>query len=224
MKKTSLSIEKILTLDGTDSLFVPELNEQYHSKFGAFTESRHIYINNGLHSLHSNHISIFELGFGTGLNAFLTLSEADKFKIKVKYDAIEINPLPLSIINQLNYASKAGTAYSNLFLKLHEAEWGKETELSACFTLKKLHHDFCSYLFDQKYDLIYFDAFAPMVQPELWTQEIFNKVSEAMNPDAILVTYSAMGEIRRRLISSGLEVKRLPGPPGKREILQAHKP
>ena len=224
MRKTSLSVEKILTQDGSDSLFVPELKEQYHSKFGAFTESMHIYINNGLHSLHSKSISIFELGFGTGLNAFLTLLEADKFKINVKYDAVEINPLPLSVINQLNYASNAGNAYSELFLKLHEAEWGKETELLAYFALKKIQQDFCSYVFDQKYDLFYFDAFAPMVQPELWTQEIFNKVSEAMNPDAILVTYSAMGEIRRRLISSGLEVKRLPGPPGKREILQAHKP
>jgi tRNA U34 5-methylaminomethyl-2-thiouridine-forming methyltransferase MnmC len=218
-----ISTEIILTQDGSASIFVPELNEQYHSRFGAITESLHIYIGHGLYALHSKNISIFELGFGTGLNAFLTLTEANKTQLKVNYVAIELYPLPDSITNQLNYASRIEGSDSNLFLKLHKTEWGIETKLSGHFAIKKLNQDFSNYNFECKYDLFYFDAFAPMVQPELWTQEIFNKISQAMNPGAILVTYSAMGEIRRRLISAGLEVKRLSGPPGKREILQAHK-
>lgn len=218
------STEIISTQDGSDSLYVPELKEQYHSRFGAITESMHIYIRYGLHSLHSTKISLFEIGFGTGLNAFLTLTEADKYGISVNYDAIELYPLPPSITNKLNYSSKINDSDAKLFLKLHEAEWGKVTELSAHFALKKLNQDFCNYTFDRKYDLFYFDAFAPLVQPELWTQEIFNRISEAMNHGAILVTYSAMGEIRRRLMSAGLDIMRLPGPAGKREIIQAHKP
>jgi tRNA U34 5-methylaminomethyl-2-thiouridine-forming methyltransferase MnmC len=224
MGYNSLSPEIILTQDGSNSLFVPELKEQYHSRFGAITESRHIYIRLGLYACHSNTITIFELGFGTGLNAFLSLAESERSGLKLKYDAIELYPLPMSIISQLNYASEIKSSASNLFLKLHEAEWEKEIELSPKFSIRKMHQDFCTYSFEQKYDLFYFDAFAPTVQPELWKQEIFNKISEAMNPGAILVTYSAKGEIRRRLISAGLEVSRLPGPPGKREIIQAHKP
>ena len=224
MCNKSLNTEIILTRDGSPSLFVPELNEQYHSRFGAITESLHIYIGHGLNALHSNNISIFELGFGTGLNAFLTLIEAKNSQIKVNYEAIELYPLSLVIINRLNYPSKIEGSDSNSYFKLHEAEWGKKTKLSAHFALKKIHQDFRTYNFVRKYDLFYFDAFAPAVQPELWTQEIFNKIYDAMNPGAILVTYSAMGEIRRRLIATGLEVKRLSGPPGKREILQAYKP
>jgi tRNA U34 5-methylaminomethyl-2-thiouridine-forming methyltransferase MnmC len=224
MSNKSLNTEIILTEDGSSSLFVPELNEQYHSRFGAITESLHIYIGYGLNALHSNAISIFELGFGTGLNAFLTLTKANSSQMRIHYDTIELYPLPLSITNYLDYPARIEGSDPNVYRKLHEAEWGKETEISPLFTIKKLLQDFSEYIFERNYDLIYFDAFAPSVQPELWTQERFNKISEAMAPGAILVTYSAMGDVRRRLISAGLEVKRLPGPPGKREILQAHKP
>jgi tRNA U34 5-methylaminomethyl-2-thiouridine-forming methyltransferase MnmC len=218
------NIEIVLTQDGSPSLFIPELQEQYHSRYGAITESLHIYIGHGFHALHSKNISIFEIGFGTGLNAFLTLTEANASGIKVRYDAIELYPLSSSITDKLDYPSRVAGSEKELYRKLHEIQWGTETEISTMFWIKKIQKDFREYHFDRKYDLFYFDAFAPLVQPELWTQERFDRISEAMNPGAILVTYSAMGIIRRRLISAGLEVRRLSGPPGKREILQAFKP
>ena len=220
---SSLHKEIIITQDGSPSIFIPELNEHYHSRFGAITESLHIYVGHGFQAHYTKNISVFEVGFGSGLNTFLTYIEANNSGRKVCYDTIELYPLPLSMINKLDYPSCIKGSDSNVYMKLHEAEWEKKTNISAYFAFTKLNRDFSTYNFEQRYDLIYFDAFAPSVQPELWTGEIFRKISEAMNPGAILVTYSAMGEIRRRLISAGLEVKRLPGPPGKREILQAHK-
>ena len=224
MIRNSPDIEIVLTEDGSPSLFVPEFKEQYHSRFGAITESMHIYIGHGFHELHSGNISIFEVGFGTGLNAFLTISEAISSEIKIQYDAIELYPISVEIAAKLDFPSLVKGSDPSLFLKMHEAEWGKELTIIPGITLRKLEQDFISYAFDRKYDLIYFDAFAPDVQPELWTQERFDRIYEALNPGGILVTYSAKGEIRRRLVASGLEVKRLAGPPGKREILQAHKP
>jgi tRNA U34 5-methylaminomethyl-2-thiouridine-forming methyltransferase MnmC len=215
--------EIIRTDDGSASIFAAEFNEPYHSRFGAITESMHIYIRNGLYALNQPGISVFELGFGTGLNAFLTLTEAGKAGLYVNYETVELYPLPYSIIKQLDYASRVEGSDINLFLKLHETEWDEQKEITNHFVFKKINTDFSLFEFKRKYDLFYFDAFAPLVQPELWTQNIFNKISEAMNQGAFLVTYSAMGEIRRKLLSAGLEVNRISGPPGKREILQAYK-
>jgi len=216
--------EIVVTEDGSPSLFVPELKEQYHSRFGAITESMHIYIGLGLHAIRSQNVSIFEVGFGTGLNAFLTLTESVTAGKTIMYDSIEFYPISKEIAGKLDYPSLVKGSDPILYTKLHETEWEKEISILPGFTLRKLKADFSSYIFDRKYDLVYFDAFAPLVQPEMWTQERFDRISGALNPGGIFVTYSAMGEIRRRLIASGLVVKRLPGPPGKREILQAFKP
>jgi tRNA U34 5-methylaminomethyl-2-thiouridine-forming methyltransferase MnmC len=214
-------VEIVVTGDGSPSLFVPELKEQYHSRFGAIAESMHIYIGLGFNAVKSNDISVFELGFGTGLNALLTFREARAAGVKVQYDSIELYPVTTDIAEKLDYSS--WIKETEIYTELHHAEWGQDVRISPEFTLRKIQADFRSYIFNRKYDLFYFDAFAPQVQPELWTQERFDRIAEAMKPGGILVTYSAMGEIRRRLLAAGFEVKRLAGPPGKREILQAYK-
>jgi tRNA U34 5-methylaminomethyl-2-thiouridine-forming methyltransferase MnmC len=221
-----MKVELVTTGDGSSSLFVPELNEHYHSTFGAIGESKHIFIEAGFNAKvsGSNEIHILEVGFGTGLNAYLTLLESNKGKAKIKYTSIEPNILPESITGDLNYASIINQSDVELFTKLHAASWNQLVEISPFFSLKKLN----GYLETiqlplMKFDLIYFDAFGPDVQPDLWTESIFKKIFEATAEKGILVTYSAKGSVRRALKSAGFYVEKLPGPPGKREITRAIK-
>ena len=218
----------IKTDDGSVTIHLPEWNEQYHSKHGAVQEARHVFLKMGLHHLlefnaSKNH-SILEIGFGTGLNAFLTLLEAEKLQVNIKYTGVEAYPVPPEEVEMLNYPEAAqAKENSDLFLKLHTSDWGHEIKISPNFILNKIQKKFAEIEDENLYDLIYFDAFGARVQPELWTEEIFRKMFKALKPKGILVTYAAKGSVRRAMIASGFEVQKLPGPPGKREMLRAVK-
>lgn len=205
--------------DGSHTLYVPELDEHYHSTNGAYNESVHVFIApNLLHTSKSN-ISIIEIGFGTGLNTFLTaLNQNDK---TIFYHSLEKYPLTSELTEQLNFASNEEE--QTLFSKMHQLPWQIPGELKDGFTLLKDENDLTSIIFDKSYDLVYFDAFAPEKQPEMWAPELFQKIYNAMNENGILTTYCAKGVVRRTLQACGFEVERLPGPKGKREMLRATK-
>lgn len=211
-------IEK--TADGSNTIYIQEIDEHYHSIKGAFTESEHIFINMGLKHSSVKNPNILEIGFGTGLNAFLTAMEATKSERKVYYTSIEKFPLDIDTVRLLQYPENIDPEKASLYYSLHEAEWNLPQPITEFFTLEKIEGDFTKYQFRSNYDIIYFDAFAPEKQPEMWSQELFDNLFEKLNPGGILTTYCAKGSIRRMLQSAGFKVERLPGPPGgKREIL-----
>lgn len=214
-----------ITADGSHTLFVPHLNEHYHSTNGAVQESQHIFIEAGLHHCGKENINVLEIGFGTGLNAFLTLLDGEQSGKVVNYITLEAFPLPESIIEQLNYPHYISQAKAYLYYRLHEVDWDKEVEITPAFKFTKIEADFIRYSFGDisDIDVVYFDAFAPEKQPEMWSQELFDKLYAFMNLEGILVTYCAKGIVRRMLQQSGFGVERLPGPPGKREMLRATK-
>ncbi len=217
----------IKTEDGSHTLFVPELNEHYHSVHGAINESQHIFIQNGLKKIMSasKNISILEIGFGTGLNAFLTAIESEKNDIKINYTAIEKYPLDLEKNLSLNYPQLIeNNKYSWLFEKIITANWNKQNNLTDNFSINKISLDAEDYLYEaDSFHLVYFDAFSPDVQPELWSEKIFRKIFLSMKNNSIFVTYSCKGIVKRALKVTGFEVVKLPGPIGKREILNALK-
>lgn len=212
-----------ITGDGSATLYVPELDEHYHSTNGAVQESEHIFIERGLHALVKPTIRIFEFGFGTGLNALLTLLNGlDK---SIVYHGLERFPLNWPLIHKLGYHIFLNLSAEEklLFRKMHEGEWDKELLIKPGFKLKKSNKNLFDYTVEEKYDLVYFDAFAPAVQPELWKEEVFLKLFQALNDDGIMVTYCAKGEVRRIMQRVGFTMERLPGPPGKREMLRGVK-
>lgn len=216
--------EIITTADGSGTIFIPVLKEQYHSVNGAVTESRHVYISNGLHCFcHKQELTILEVGFGTGLNALLTAEYAINNRIAVTYFGVEKYPLGSELLGKLDYGKYAGSEGAHLFRMIHESKWGEVTRIHSLFKLKKLQGDFLDYGWEEDIgpDLVYFDAFGPDKQPEMWTEEVFRRLSVHMAEGGILVTYSAKGEVRRRLKSAGFKTERLPGPPGKREMIRA---
>ena len=217
-----LQIEK--TADGSNTLFVPELDEHYHSTKGALTESEHIFIQTGLRHCPLQEIHVLEIGFGTGLNAFLTLLEAEKTACDIHYTSIERYPLDETIVKELHYPELIAPAQAEMFHALHQAAWNLPQEVTPHFTLLKIEGDFTRFELREKYDVVYFDAFAPEKQPEMWNQKLFDNLHSIMNPGGILTTYCAKGAVRRMLQASGFRIERLPGPPGgKREILRATK-
>lgn len=203
------------TEDESKTLFSPQFKEHYHSTFGALGESRHIYLDAAYHFCAAAQPAVLEVGFGTGLNAYLTRLEAEKTSRKTYYEALELYPLPREIYLQLSDEPR--------FLDLHNAEWEKENVLSETFSLKKRNLNLEAADYNKLFDIVYFDAFSPNVQPELWTQEIFQKIYDKMNTNAVLTTYCAKGEVRRTLQRIGFIVERIPGPKGKREIIRAVK-
>jgi tRNA U34 5-methylaminomethyl-2-thiouridine-forming methyltransferase MnmC len=212
------------TADGSYTLYVPELDEHYHSVKGALTESQHIFINMGLKHSSVTSPHILEIGLGTGLNCVLTLLEAKESQRHVYYTGIERYPLNEEIIRKLNYPSIIGKECEEDYFAIHQAPWEEDVCLSPWFTLHKMEGDFTHYSFEQKYDIIYFDAFAPEKQPEMWEQSLFDNLYQVLNEGGILTTYCAKGVVRRMLQTAGFKVERLPGPPGgKREILRATK-
>ena len=218
--------ELITTEDGSNSIYVPELNENYHSTHGAIQESTHVFIENGLKEILKSKsvINIFEMGFGTGLNAFLTLIYSLDNEVNIKYSAVEAFPLESEILTSLNYSEliQDGTFY-DYFKNMHSTKWDQWSILSDRFQLKKYLSYLENFQPENKFDLVYFDAFAPNVQPELWTTEVFVNIFNSMNPGSILVTYCCKGDVKRSLKSAGFSIEKLPGPPGKREILRARK-
>lgn len=212
------------TADGSYTLFVPEMDEHYHSVKGALTESEHIFIGNGLRHAAATSPRVLEIGFGTGLNAFLTLLEAQRTGRSIHYTTIERYPLDSRTVDCLRYPELVAPEAAPLFAELHRAPWNTPRTIIPEFTLLKLEADFTGYDFEGGYDVVYFDAFAPEKQPEMWTQPLFDRIFGKMNPGGVLTTYCAKGVVRRMLQSAGFTVERLPGPPGgKREILRATK-
>ncbi|WP_294612865.1 tRNA (5-methylaminomethyl-2-thiouridine)(34)-methyltransferase MnmD [uncultured Bacteroides sp.] len=205
------------TEDGSATLFVPELDEHYHSVKGARTESQHIFIDMGLKASAAPQPRVLEIGFGTGLNALLTLETAEQEKRHVHYTGIELYPLAWEEVSALGYSDNP------LFEKLHTAPWEEDVEISPYFTLRKIKGDANVVISDeQSLNLVYFDAFAPEKQPEMWNEQLFRSLYVNMDSGGILTTYCAKGVIRRLLQAVGFRVERLPGPPGgKREILRA---
>lgn len=217
--------EFVITQDGSHTIYLPEMDEHYHSTHGAIQESVHIYINEGLLQFSSRKISLLEIGFGTGLNAFLTYIFAKKHHISVNYYSIEKYPLIEPEYKRLNYASGEFGEFAPIFEKLHSADWNTDFFLDSNFKLHKIQDDLTTHSFDLpvKVDLVYYDAFAPNKQPDLWTDEVISKVSKCVGKDGLIVTYCAKGSVRRAFASAGFEMKRLPGPPGKKEIIRGKK-
>ncbi|HUX96356.1 MAG TPA: tRNA (5-methylaminomethyl-2-thiouridine)(34)-methyltransferase MnmD [Bacteroidales bacterium] len=215
--------EIILTADGSHTLFVPELNEHYHSVHGAIQESEFIFINNGFVACKADPVNILEIGFGTGLNAFLTALKSCAGTRKVHYTSVEKYPLPEEITDSLNYHIFKGEDTRKIFYNLHSSPWNSEVTICDNFILKKIESDITNSFPDGSFDLIYFDAFGPDKQPEMWNSEIFKKIADSTREDGVFITYSAKGEVKRKLRSNGFIVTMLPGPPGKRQIIRADK-
>ena len=217
--------EIIITADGSSSIYLPELEESYHSKHGAIQEAYHVFIKSGLNLFENDSkISILEIGLGSGLNCFITFLEAKKRKLQINYIGVEGFPLEKEIIEKLNYVDRLNCAGEELIFKMmHENPWNEKQKLSNFFSLTKRKQYFNEIDDKNKFNLIYFDAFAARVQPELWTELIFKKMYASLRKEGILVTYSAKGSVRRAMQDVGFSVEKLPGPPGKRQMLRGVK-
>jgi len=218
----------IITKDGSHSIEIPEMNVTYHSIHGALQESTHVFINAGLLAsdlfdfIGVHHV--LEIGFGTGLNALLTLIEADKHQNRIYYTAIEPYPLSENEIKPLNYCEQLNLAqYKPRFERMHETGWEEMFEITQYFRLTKIKCSLPDFSDEEKFRIIYFDAFAPAAQPELWTKEIFENMYKLLLPDGILVTYCSKGDVRRNMQAAGFTIEKIQGPPGKREMLRARK-
>jgi tRNA U34 5-methylaminomethyl-2-thiouridine-forming methyltransferase MnmC len=214
----------IETADGSHSLYHEQLRETYHSTHGARQESEHVFIRNGLNAateVGGRHC-ILEVGFGTGLNAWLTAIEAEKRNLQIAYAALEPTPLHEDIYKELNFHG-GDPAQQALLLALHSAEWQTTVKINSRMQITKSQEKVQDFITDEKFNLIYYDAFGPPAQPDMWTTQIFSSLYNMMSSGGILVTYCAKGQVRRDLQQTGFAVERLAGPPGKREMLRAFK-
>ena len=213
--------EILITSDGSTTINLPDLNEQYHSKNGSINESYHVFIESGLRQITSDKVSILEIGFGTGLNCFITYLEA---KREIDYFGVEAYPVTAEEVEKMNFISVLkAEKEANVFNKIHDVSWEEKHKISDTFSLTKRKQFFEDIEDKDAFNLIYFDAFGARVQPQLWTVEIFQKMFNSLKENGILVTYSAKGSVRRAMQEVGFTVERLPGPPGKREMLRARK-
>ena len=214
----------ITTGDGSKTIQIEDWNEQYHSKHGAVQEAYHVFIEHGLWLFNNRSITILEVGFGTGLNALITLLEAAKQQLTVDYIGVEAFPVSVDEISALDYCRQLGADNVEAsFNKMHSSNWEEEVAITPDFSLLKQKKDFRQIDEENLVDLVYFDAFGARVQPDLWTEEIFSIMHNALKQEGVLVTYAAKGSVRRAMQAVGFTVERLPGPPGKREMLRAIK-
>lgn len=218
-------IQPILTSDGSHTLFNQELNETYHSRHGAIQESRHVFITNGfLHCMTGKKkMNILEVGFGTGLNAMLTLTSANN--LSVNYIAVDLFPLEKNTLRQINYASVLNWNghEKDCFIKMHDAAGKPGIALSDNFSFQFIKDDFTHLSFSEKFDLIYYDAFGPRAQPGMWKREVLERAYHCLTQGGILVSYCAKGDVKRIFKSFGAAVEALAGPPGKREMIRITK-
>ncbi len=216
--------EIIQTADGSTTIHLPEWNENYHSKHGAIQEAKHVFIQNGLSLFAGKSIRILEIGFGTGLNAFITYLESKQLDINIDYVGVEAYPVSEQEIVSMNYVNELNAkAQSEVFEDMHRTAWEDKFQISEDFSLTKRQQFFDTIEDIDSFDLIYFDAFGYRVQPELWSTEIFRRMFNALKRGGILVTYAARGVVKRSMIEVGFTVEKLPGPPGKREMFRATK-
>lgn len=216
--------EHFLTEDGSSSLFSNQFETLYHSKHGALNESRHVFIQAGLVPMASIFptVRILEMGFGTGLNAILAQQFAQNHQIPIRFTSFEQYPIDLDLLDALNYCTTIPYP-KYLFEKIHFSQWNQWNEISENFLLHKRQDDILLLNDSNEYNLVFFDAFSPNEQPELWEPIVFEKIYNALVLDGCLVTYCAKGQVKRNLRSVGFEVESLPGPPGKREMTRAWK-
>lgn len=221
-----MSIRVMTTLDQSHTLYNEALDETYHSRNGAVEESLYVFLKQGLEKAAETkkEIRILEIGFGTGLNAILTLVACERMQLLCHYHSLETYPLQPSLISTLNYTGFVEPDYHDLFRRMHEVEWNTLQPITDFFHLQKIEQSIHDYVPKGDTDLIYFDAFGPDKQPDMWTGEVFAKMFAALKPGGILVTYSSKGDVKRGLHEAGFEVQRLPGPPKKRHMLRAVKP
>ncbi|MEA4850649.1 MAG: tRNA (5-methylaminomethyl-2-thiouridine)(34)-methyltransferase MnmD [Paludibacter sp.] len=218
-----MNSEILITSDGSHTLFVPEIDECYHSTHGAIQESRHIFIETALKQHSKTELNVLEVGFGTGLNALLALVEAERSGKIIHYCTLEKYPVTVEKAFLLNYPAMIDVRYKDVFEKMHSSAWNGKVKITPFFEIEKMECDFTNFEHTSTYDIVFFDAFSPEKQPEMWTQQQFEKIYAHCNPGVILTTYCAKGVVRRALQSAGFSVERLAGPPGKREILRAVK-
>lgn len=213
--------EILITSDGSSTIHLPDWNEQYHSKNGSINESYHVFIESGLRQVLSEEVSVLEIGFGTGLNCFITFLEAKRV---INYVGVEAYPVTADEVEKMNFIAVLDAQKdSAVFQKMHQVSWEEKHQITDQFSLEKRKQFFEDITDENAFDLIYFDAFGARVQPQLWTVAIFTKMFAALKENGILVTYSAKGSVRRAMQEVGFTVERLPGPPGKREMLRARK-
>ncbi|EMQ94533.1 putative peptidase [Xanthomarina gelatinilytica] len=220
----------IITGDGSKTIQLVGLNEHYHSVHGALQEAEHVFIKHGLlhaidhFSTKNQPISILEIGFGSGLNALATLVASEKHSVSIAYVGVEAYPVSKEEVLELDYATLFQEArYQDLNNQIHLVPWGTFQKISPHFSLLKQQKMFKDITDTNTHHLIYFDAFGPRVQPDLWTESVFKIMFDALMPSGVLVTYSAKGSVRRAMQAVGFTVEKLPGPPGKREMLRATK-
>jgi tRNA U34 5-methylaminomethyl-2-thiouridine-forming methyltransferase MnmC len=219
-----LEREIIQTSDGSTTIHIKDWNESYHSKHGAIQEAMHVFIKNGLALFPNQKISILEIGFGTGLNAFITYLEAQKLGQTINYVGVEAYPISKLEIQSMNYLQELNALDSkDVFDQMHASNWEETNKLSESFSLTKRKQFFQDIQDIEQFDLIYFDAFGYRVQPELWSTKVFESMYKALKPGSILVTYAARGVVKRSMIEVGFTVEKLAGPPGKREMFRAKK-
>ena len=215
-----MDLKFVQTGDNSKTLYHSELKEHYHSTHGAYQESVHVYIKSGLDLFKDKkQISVFEMGFGTGLNVLLAWKFAQENHIQIDLTSIELYPLPEEIWSGLDYYQSEEEA--NVFNELHSSRWEEQKEITSNFCLTKVKTSLLGFETNRKFDVIFFDAFGPDKQPDLWVIPVFEKLFSMMNSNGILVTYSAKGQVRRNMQAAGFTVERIPGPPGKREMLRA---
>ena len=215
--------EIIQTNDGSTTIHLPEWNESYHSKHGAIQEAYHVFIKNGLSLFEGKSISILEIGFGTGLNCFITYVEAKKNSKTIDYVGVEANPVEMDEAMQMNYPKEIDESKTMIFNQMHECNWEQRITLSDNFMLTKRRQFFQDIKDEAVFDLIYFDAFGFRVQPELWSEQIFAAMFKALKSNGVLVTYACRTSIKNAMLSAGFSVEKLAGAPGKREMLRATK-
>lgn len=216
--------EILQTHDGSTTIHIKDWDECYHSKFGAIQEAKHVFIKNGLSLFQNQSVSVLEIGFGTGLNAFITFLESKKLGLTIDYVGVEAYPISQEEVKMMNYVSELNAEEErNVFEKMHDCTWDEKVDLDSDFGLTKRKIFFNEISEIEQFDLIYFDAFGFRVQPELWSEEMFQIMFNALKNKGILVTYAARSSIKKNMIAAGFTVEKLQGPPGKREMFRAMK-
>lgn len=212
------------TADGSTTIYIPEMDENYHSHHGAIQEAKHVFVQYGVGSVSEEELTIFEMGFGTGLNALLTLDYALANNKKINYLGIEAFPVDVEMIDDLNYVESIDLDLWAAFDQMHNCPWNEKFDLFENFQLTKIHQKIEDYEpVPESIDIIYFDAFGPRAQGDMWELPVLEKMAQMIKPGGILVTYCAQGQFKRHLKSLGFTIERLPGPPGKREMTRATK-
>lgn len=214
----------IATSDGSKTIYLEELDETYHSTHGAIQEAMHVFIEHGIKLLEGESFRVFEMGFGTGLNALLTMHWADKAGYRVEYHGIEAFPVDREMALLMDYPGNIEVDYADQFKKMHECRWDQKVQITDAFSLKKIHAKLEAFTLETTfYDIVFYDAFGPRAQAGMWELEVLRKMYDGLKPEGVLVTYCAQGQFKRNLKTLGFNVESLPGPPGKREMTLAYK-